>query len=268
MKKHIRNSIIMEEQSHNGQDVEANFMGSILRIDVNSSRNGNNYSIPRDNPFVGKAGLDEIYAYGFRNPYRFSFDMSGGNRLFAGDAGQNLYEEVSIVRKGGNYGWNVKEATHCFNAANELTELPNCVRFDAFGNKLIDPVLELRNASHPGGNGITVAVIGGNVYRGNDIPGLKGKYVFGSFSAAEGAAQGQIFVSRGGFERGLWSYEKLNLKSFGEHLGQYVKGFGQDLSGEMYVLTTVEVGPTGNTGKIYKLVGNKKHHGENKSGRD
>jgi len=241
----------------NGQDIESNFMGSILRIDVNGHKGGKNYSIPWDNPFVGKKGIDEIYAYGFKNPYRFSFDMGESKRLFAGDAGQNLYEEVSIVKKGGNYGWNVKEGTHCFNAADELMELPNCVRLDVFGNRLIDPVLELRNTAQPGG--ITVAVIGGNVYRGDDIPGLKGKYVFGSFSAPEDAAEGQIFVSKGGFGSGLWSIEKISLKSFPDHLGQYVKGFGQDLKGEIYVLTTVEGGPTGNTGKIYKLDGGKKH---------
>src|SRR5690242_6827183 len=115
----------------NGQDIEKNLMGNILRIDVNKSGNGKNYGIPWDNPFVNKRGLDEIYAYGFRNPFRFSFDM-GSNRLFVGDAGQNLYEEVSVVKKGGNYGWNVKEATHCFNAANEFTELTSCVDFDIF----------------------------------------------------------------------------------------------------------------------------------------
>ncbi|HWJ29195.1 MAG TPA: PQQ-dependent sugar dehydrogenase, partial [Flavisolibacter sp.] len=176
----------------NGQDIERNLLGNILRIDVNSSGNGKNYGIPRDNPFVNKRGLDEIYAYGFRNPFRFSFDMKS-NRLFVGDAGQNLYEEVSIVNKGGNYGWNVKEATHCFNAANEFTELSSCVDFDIFGNRLIDPVIEMRNAEHPAGNGLTIAVIGGNVYTGNKIHGLDGKYIFGSLSASEESAQGQLF---------------------------------------------------------------------------
>jgi glucose/arabinose dehydrogenase len=244
----------------NGQDIESNLMGSILRIDVNGHSNGKNYSIPWDNPFVGKRGLDEIYAYGFRNPYRFSFDMDGSNQLFAGDAGQNLYEEVSIVKKGGNYGWNVKEGTHCFNAADEFMEMPNCVRFDVFGNKLINPIIELRNAEHPGGGGVTVAVIGGNVYRGDDIPGLKGKYIFGSFSADEEAAEGQIFVSRNGRGDGLWSFEKIPLKSFPDNLGQYVKGFGQDRRGEIYVLATGQIGPTGTTGKVYRLTDGRRDH--------
>ena len=95
----------------NGQDIEANLFGDILRIDVDS---GSPYGIPADNPFVGKDGLDEIYAYGFRNPYRMSFDMGGNHDLIAGDAGQSLYEEIDLVTKGGNYGWNVKEGKVCF----------------------------------------------------------------------------------------------------------------------------------------------------------
>ena len=101
----------------NGQDIEANLFGNILRLDVNG---GAPYAIPADNPFVGKPGRDEIWAYGFRNPFRFSFDMSGSRRLFAGDAGQLLYEEIDVVEKGQNYGWNVKEGTSCFNAAKQF----------------------------------------------------------------------------------------------------------------------------------------------------
>jgi glucose/arabinose dehydrogenase len=242
----------------NGQDIESNLMGNILRIDVNGSSPGKNYAIPSDNPFVGKPGLDEIYAYGFRNPYRFSFDMRGSNCLIAGDAGQNLYEEVSVVKKGGNYGWNVKEGTHCFNAADEFTELGSCVDVDVFGNRLLDPVIELKNAEHPAGAGVTVAVVGGHVYRGNDIPGLNGKYVFGSLSASEEAAEGQVLVSKAS-GNDHWSFEAVHLKSFPEGLGQYIKGFGQDESGEVYVVSSVNLGPVGTTGSVYKLVGVKKH---------
>ena len=88
----------------NAQNIEANFMGKILRIDVD---NGSPYGIPSDNPFVGTTGKDEIYAFGFRNPYRFSFDMGGSRQLYVGAAGQKLVEEVNLVEKGGNYGWNV-----------------------------------------------------------------------------------------------------------------------------------------------------------------
>ena len=240
----------------NGQDIEANLLGNILRIDVNGASEGKNYAIPSDNPFVGKRGLDEIYAYGFRNPYRFSFDMSGSRRLLAGDAGQNLYEEIDVVTKGGNYGWNVKEATHCFNAADEFTELSSCPDVDAFGNRLIDPVIELKNSENPKGGGVTIAVIGGNVYRGHSIPGLQGKYIFGSLSADEEKPEGQIFVSNPAGP-GLWSFDKIPLKSFPDNLGNFVKGFGQDLSGEIYVLATSLIGPMGNTGKVYKLVAQK-----------
>lgn len=235
----------------NGQDVEANLWGSILRIDID---NGLPYGIPADNPFVGRPGMDEIYAYGFRNPYRMSFDMSGGNKLYVGDAGQVLYEEVDVVVKGGNYGWNVKEGTHCFNAASPLTPFMSCPSIDdQFGNPLIDPVIEMNNAQNPAGGIKTLTVIGGNVYRGNSIPGFNGKYIFGSFSKAGGPPTGELFMAQPAGP-GLWPFQEITLKSYADHLGQFVKGFGQDLAGEIYVTTSTMLGPTGNTGKVYKLV--------------
>jgi len=240
----------------NGQDIEQNLLGNILRIDVNSSSHGKNYGIPSDNPFVNKRGLDEIYAYGFRNPYRFSFDMSGSRRMLVGDAGQNSYEEISSVEKGGNYGWNVKEGTHCFNASNEQEELANCPDMDAFGNPLIDPVLEMKNAANPdGGNFVVVVAV--YVYRGHSIPGLQGKYIFGNFSSSVSPPAGELYITNPSGP-GLWSFEKMNFKSFDTNLGQYVKGFGQDEAGEVYVTTSSMLGPTGNTGKVYKLVAEKK----------
>lgn len=242
----------------NAQDIEQNLMGNILRIDVNSSANGKNYSIPSDNPFVGKAGLDEIWAYGFRNPYRFSFDMSGSGRLLVGDAGQSLYEEISDVKKGGNYGWNVKEGTACFNAANEFIELSSCPTVDAFGNPLIDPVIQAPNAANPEG-GHFVVIVAGHVYRGNSIPGLQGKYLFGNFSS-NFTPLGEVYVSNPSGP-GLWPYEKLSFKSFGsDNIGYFVKGFGQDLDGEVYVLGSKRLGPAGNTGAVLKLVAEKKEH--------
>src|SRR5450432_3742146 len=118
----------------NGQDNYANLMGNILRIDVN----GSPYNIPPDNPFVGTAAKPEIYAFGFRNPFRFSFDMGGTHQLIAGDEGQSLYEEIDLVTKGGNYGWNVKEGTHCFDADSDLIERPSCPMTDSAGNPLIE----------------------------------------------------------------------------------------------------------------------------------
>jgi glucose/arabinose dehydrogenase len=233
----------------NGQDVEANLWGSILRLDMDGAMP---YGIPGDNPFVGKPGLDEIYAYGFRNPYRMSFDMGGSNRLFVGDAGQVLYEEVSVVEKGGNYGWNVKEGTHCFSTATPVVSLNDCPTIDPLGNRLIDPVIEMLNLANPASGVKTLTVIGGHVYRGKDIQGLKGQYVFGSFSKA-GTPQGEIFVAKPAGP-GLWPFQELSFESFTDHLGQFVKGFGQDLNGEMYIATSTSIGPAGNSGKVYKIV--------------
>jgi glucose/arabinose dehydrogenase len=164
----------------NGQDVVQNLLGSILRIDVNGAVP---YAIPADNPFVGRAGLDEIWAYGLRNPYRFSFDMGGSHSMLAGDAGQELWEEVSLVTAGGNYGWNVKEGTHCFSTASPSEALAECPSQDPDGVPLIDPILEYphpENAPADGPEDIAgVSVIGGIVYRGSALPGLVGRYVFG-----------------------------------------------------------------------------------------
>lgn len=235
----------------NGQDVEANLLGSILRLDINVT-GGSPYGIPADNPFVGKTGLDEIYAYGFRNPFRISFDMGGSNGLYAGDAGQVLYEEVDLVTKGGNYGWNVKEGAHCFNAANNDTLFPDCPDVDNLGNALIDPVIEVNNSANPQG-GKALTIIGGNVYRGNSIPGLQGKYIFGTFGQTGMAPDGELFMSNPSGP-GPWNYEEISLKSFPNDLGHYLKGFGQDNDGEIYLTLTTNVGPSGNTGKIFKLV--------------
>jgi glucose/arabinose dehydrogenase len=237
----------------NGQDVTHNLMGNILRIDVNTTSGDKAYGIPQGNPFVGKTGKNEIYAYGFRNPYRFSFDMAGQHWLYAGDAGQALYEEIDVVQKGGNYGWNVKEGTHCFNATDDTKERKACPVQDSAGNPLLDPVIEVKNAANPDGNGETIAIVGGYVYRGHSLPFLYGKYIFGFLSADGSVAKGKILVAKPS-TIGLWSYEVLKLKSFQYNLGQWLKGFGQDQSGEIYVTTSKEIGPQGSTGKIYKLV--------------
>ena len=236
----------------NGQDVKENLLGNILRIDVNKSSGDLAYSIPSDNPFVGREGMDEVYAYGFRNPYRFSFDIGGSHQLLAGDAGQSLYEEINLVTKGGNYGWNVKEGRHCFNTDNDLIVRNSCPLTDPDGNLLIDPVIELSNHDNPNG-GIATAVVGGNVYRGHSIPDLQGKYVFGILSSGGSNADGKLLVAQP-TGQSLWSFSGLELKSFPTNLGQYVKGFGQDHDGEIYITTSDKIGPSGNTGKVYKLV--------------
>lgn len=232
----------------NGQDVEANLFGNILRIDVN----GNPYSIPPDNPFVGKAGLDEVYAYGLRNPFRFSIDQGGNHDLIAGDVGQLLYEEIDLIKKGGNYGWNVKEGYSCFNAASSRNPLASCPAVDNFGNPLIDPVIVLNNFQNPV-NPRTTAIMGGNVYRGSDIKALKGKYVFGTYSQSPTTTNGELFVAEPAGQ-GPWNFAELSLKSSPNDIGALLKGMGEDNRGELYLTTSLVGGPSGNTGKVWKLV--------------
>jgi glucose/arabinose dehydrogenase len=232
----------------NGQDIYMNLMGNILRIDVN----GTPYNIPADNPFVNTAAKPEIYAYGFRNPYRFSFDMGGARQLLVGDEGQSLYEEIDAVTKGGNYGWNVKEGTHCFDTDSDLLERPSCPSVDSAGKPLIDPVIELVNTANPKGGGVGIAIIGGYVYRGTALPSLQGKYIFGVLSQT-GKADGQIFSSSPATS-GTWSWNPLALKTFTPNLGTFLKSFGQDQNGEIYLLTSDQEGPQGTTGKVYKII--------------
>lgn len=232
----------------NGQDIEANLLGSILRIDIDAE---DPYGIPADNPFVETEGLNEIYAYGFRNPFRFSFDMGGDHRLFVGDAGQNLWEEVSIVEKGGNYGWNVKEGTHCFDASDNENVLESCPDVDIYGNELIDPVIEMNNANNPEG-GSSLTIIGGHVYRGNEISEFSGKYIFGSFGRDFSSPSGEVFIADP-TGPGLWSFDEIDFKSYPGTLGHYLKGFGQDLDGEIYLTVSESLGPSGSTGKIFKI---------------
>jgi len=233
----------------NGQDIYANLLGNILRIDVNS---GSPYGIPGDNPFVGTNAKQEIYAYGFRNPYRFSFDMGGNHSLFVGDAGQSLYEEIDLVTKGGNYGWNVKEGAHCFNTDNDTVLRASCPSMDSAGKPLTDPIIELVNAANPKGGGQAIAIVGGNVYRGSLLPSYQGRYIFSIFSQ-DGKPNAKLFVADGSAS-GTWTNNDLKLKSFPTDLGQFVKSIGQDQSGEIYVMTTGQQGPSGTSGKVYKLI--------------
>ncbi|MGH3014120.1 MAG: PQQ-dependent sugar dehydrogenase [Gaiellaceae bacterium] len=237
----------------NGQDVTENLLGSILRIDVDA---GTPYGIPPDNPFAGSPGLDEVWAYGFRNPYRMSFDSGGTHQLFVGDVGQNSWEEVSIVSAGGNYGWNVKEGTHCFDAENPNQEPATCpdvvgAGHPRTGDPLIDPIIEYPQA-RLGGPG--VAVVGGHVYRGSALPQFRGRYLFGDWSRSFGQPNGSLFVAKPR-KSGLWNMQELRVATSPTgRLNARLLGFGQDAAGELYVLTTNNTGPTGTTGRVLKLV--------------
>jgi len=245
----------------NGQDINK-LEGKILRLDVDRSSSG--YRAPRDNPFVGKHGLNEIFAYGFRNPYRFSFDIGGTHQLFVGDAGQDLYEEVSIVTNGGNYGWNIKEGTHCFNPQDEEHAPAQCRNTGYMGEPLIDPVIEYNHPSEEGEEStadkeedeiVGEVVVGGYVYRGEAIPQFAGQYVFGDWSREEDEGDGSLLIAKpndGG--SGQWKIRQLEIAGSADgRLHHFIVGFGQDAAGEMYVLVKDTLGPTGKTGKVYKL---------------
>ena len=139
-------------------------LGAILRIDVDNQDPGLNYAIPDDNPFVNENGARaEIFAYGLRNPWRMSFDVQTGT-LWSADVGQNSFEEINIIEKGKNYGWNVMEGFACFSP-----------RTDCDQTGLTLPVWDY---SHDRGD---LSVTGGFVYRGSTLPGLEGTYIYGDF---------------------------------------------------------------------------------------
>lgn len=225
----------------NGQDLNV-LHGKILRIDVDK---GDPYGIPRDNPFVNRDDArEEIYAYGFRNPWRMSFDMGGDRALFVGDVQQNSYEEVDIVIKGGNYGWRRMEGTHCFDYVNPNDHPASC---DKSG--LISPIFDYNNCNvHESCRGLSVT--GGFVYRGKH-GAWQGKYFFGDWSKQFGVKDGRLYAAT---KRGSkWNMEEIRITNMTK-FNSYVLAFGQDADGEVYVLSTNTTGPVGGLDKIYKIV--------------
>ena len=179
-------------------------LGKILRIDVD---HGDPYTIPADNPFANGGGLPEIWAYGLRNPWRFSFDKATGD-LYIADVGQNLYEEINFVPAGSpdglNFGWNYREGLHAYKDS-----VPA-------GANFVDPVWEY---SHDQGCSIT----GGFVYRGQAAPQLQGTYVYSDYCS------GRIWGLTRGAD-GKWTNQVLT------EMGASISAFGQDLAGDLYVL--------------------------------
>ena len=240
----------------NGQDITQNLLGNILRIDVD---HGSPYGIPSDNPFVDGPGLDEIWAYGFRNPYRCAFDPRPPHTLLCQDAGQELWEEVSVVVRRGNYGWNVKEGTSCFNARAAFHPLESCPDVDpTTGEPLRDPVIQFANSKNQDFPGLSFTVVGGNVYRGSRLPELAGHYIFGGATASFTAFDGRVFAATP-TSGGLWPMQELLFD--GQRLRRFVLGFGQDLAGEVYVETRETGAAVGTTGKVWRL-GSPSPHGE------
>jgi glucose/arabinose dehydrogenase len=227
-----------------GQNIET-ALGAMLRIDVDSAPEpGLDYAIPDDNPFVGVTGVDEIYAYGFRNPYRFSFDdgPGGDGSLFVADVGQNLFEEVDIVDKGENYGWVIKEGFACFDPFSPTVPPTTC---DETG--LTDPVSAYSHAE--GG----IAIVGGHVYRGAGYPVLDGRYVYGDFSSAFFTPSGRLYY----FDTtGPDAYVRREffLAPDGAPFGHFLFGLGEDEDGELYVGASDNLGPSGSAGLVYRIV--------------
>ena len=232
----------------NAQDTSS-LLGKILRLDVNNSSNssaGTAYGIPADNPFVNKEGyLPEIWAYGLRNPYRITFDSAG--RLFAADAGQNLWEEADLIEKGGNYGWNIREGTHCFDPNSPNESPASCPDVGRKGEPLIAPIIEYDH------NNRTV-IVGGYVYEGKALMALMGSYVFADWSSSFAKGDGKLYMADPAGS-GLWKMEEIRVEGRpGGRINEYIRSFGQDDEGELYVLTSDVGGPSGDTGKIYKMV--------------
>ena len=208
----------------NGQDLNT-LLGKILRIDVNSEKP---YAVPSDNPFVDKPNhKPEIFAYGLRNPWRFSFDGVTG-KLFCGDVGQNKFEEINIIEKGGNYGWRIMEGYHCFNPA------VNC---DKVGLKL--PITEY---DHDTG----ISICGGHIYRGDSYPSLHGYYFFGDWS-------GKLFCLKRTPDNS-WNRIEVDVNSTGNNeVEGKINSMGEDDRGDIYVIGQKMFGPKSVTGVLMKI---------------
>ncbi|MGI9489845.1 MAG: PQQ-dependent sugar dehydrogenase [Geminicoccaceae bacterium] len=225
----------------------ADLLGKILRIDVDQV-NGAAYGIPEDNPFAGEEGYrGEIYAMGFRNPYKIAFDPDGSGRLFVGDVGQNSYEEIDLVVSGGNYGWAIKEATHCFDWDDFEGHFEGC---DDEG--LIDPIIEYKNGGKHPDESEGRSTVGGVVYRGAAMPDFEGKLVFGDWSIDGGEATGAIYLATPADQSDqAWDYERVDIVGGFPH---FLLGIAHGLDNELYLLGHDVQGPEGEGGKIFKLV--------------
>ena len=205
----------------NGQNLST-LNGSILRIDVDNKDEGKNYAVPKSNPFVkAKGAKPEIYAYGFRNVWRLSFDRVTGT-FYAADVGQKLWEEINIVKRGGNYGWNLREGNHPY--VTESGEKGSGPR-----PNLIDPIFEY---DHETGKSIT----GGVVYRGQAAPSLNGMYVYADY------VSGRIWALEHDYKSGkvIANHEIPNKSAAGENIP--IITFGEDQDGEVYFTTQLRGG--------------------------
>jgi glucose/arabinose dehydrogenase len=230
------------DPQNNGQN-PATLFGSILRIDIDRDKAGVGYGIPPSNPFVngvtpdGKAARPEVWAYGVRNPWRMNFDALAPHDLWDAEVGENAREEVNIIERGANYGYNLFEGDLCTFRGRDAVNCNNA--------GLTDPLFVLYSSDTPGGALAPGAqrgdsITGGYVYRGASIPNLQGLYVFGDF------IRGEIFA----YQRGTAQPVKLFDS------GQPISTFAQDPSNELYFVAHLHQEQTGasKNGEIYKLL--------------
>lgn len=224
-----------DDPQRHGQNL-ATLPGSILRIDVDTKTAGESYAIPEDNPFVDRDDArGEIWAYGFRNIWRLAFDSKTGT-LWAGDVGQHRFEEINVVKKGGNYGWSDREANYAFRDDDAWSFPQSMEDRDAAAARYIDPVASYYHSEGQ-------AVIGGRVYRGTRLPELQGAYLYTDFFS--GNIWALLPQEDGGYEDRLIS-----------NSGMQIAGFGEDQAGEIYLCSF--------DGKIYQLKQNENFLAEGK----
>jgi glucose/arabinose dehydrogenase len=234
-------------------------LGKMIRIDplhpsltpnANPASSNGQYRIPTTNPIYDQGQVPEIYAVGFRNPYRFAFDTANGDLILA-DVGQNTIEEINRVVAGGNYGWAIKEGTFLFNRQTGIGPAPG-TNSPGLPAGLIDPISgPLGTLQYDHGDGISIT--GGFVYRGSAIPELFGKYVFGDLALRNlpPRVDGRLFYA----DLTTGEIKEFLLPQFANGIlpdGLTVHGFGQDGNGELYALVT-NTPAHGTGGIVYKF---------------
>ncbi|XP_039987119.1 HHIP-like protein 1 [Xiphias gladius] len=225
---------------------KSTLLGKVLRIDVDNNDDGAPYSIPSDNPFLGEnEARPEIYAYGVRNMWRCCIDRGdpatgrGRGRMFCGDVGQNKYEEVDLIVKGGNYGWRAKEGFSCYDR--KLCQ-----------NSSLDDILPIFAYPHKLGKSVT----GGYIYRGCEMPNLNGLYIFGDFMS------GRLMSLKEDVTTGEWQYNEICMGTdqtcrFPRLINSYYKyiiSFAEDEAGELYFLATGAPSAAARAGVVFKFV--------------
>ncbi|XP_070554560.1 HHIP-like protein 1 [Ptychodera flava] len=235
---------------------KSNLLGSVLRIDVGTEDDDSNqYSIPPDNPFVGdNDARPEVYAYGFRNPWRCSIDAGSqsSTKMFCGDVGDSTAEEIDLVEKGGYYGWYFKEGNLC-RRNSSLTE--ECIDPGDVG---VDDIAPIHYYEHTAQTGYVNAVVGGFVYRGCNFPNLQGLYVYADYVLGklwflkENPSSGESWLN---FDLCFGDDDVCNHGYEGQWENpHFILAFGEDDGGELYMMATTNPSNTAATGIVYQIM--------------